>query len=171
MGLAAMQRSAPSGPGLALLRRDASTAWGSPGRSAAVARRRCRWSQMGARRCPARLPLVRALGALASRPWRPATPRGAEKNEVRLPPTLFATPSPRLGERVSKSRLFACSPAARNITDRKAAARLLAHGEGSRARSKRIRAASHSRESGDIEQRARASRTRPERGARSIGIS
>ena len=53
---------------------------------------------------PDQTTLFRALRGLASRPWRRATPRGAEKNEVGLPPTLFATPSPRLGEQVSKAR-------------------------------------------------------------------
>ena len=75
------------GSGLARLRRDASAARGSPGRFAAVARgRRCLWSQMGARRCPGHTTLAGSLRALASRPWRRATPRGAEKNELNLPP-------------------------------------------------------------------------------------
>ena len=105
MALAAMQRSAACRPGLTLLRRDVSTARGSPGRFAAVAlaRRRCS-SDVGSPDGPDQTTLFRALRGLASRPWRRATPRGAEKNEVGLPPTLFATPSPRLGEQVSKAR-------------------------------------------------------------------
>ena len=43
-------------------------------------------SQMAPGDAWSRPPLVRALRALASRPWRRATPRGAGKNELNLPP-------------------------------------------------------------------------------------
>ena len=127
------QRSAACGPGLARLRRDASTARGSPGRSAAVARgRRCLWSQMGARRCPAAINARRRLVALAS-PRRP--PRGAKRHPRRVV-TLVGKNSQRLGDALSKaSALSACKRLRTIKKDSQAAARRLAHG-GGRARAK-----------------------------------
>ena len=128
-----MQRSAPSDPGLALLRRDASAARGSPGRFAAVARgRRCLWSQMGARRCPVPT-TARPSPRTARRPSEDSAGRKTKSPEGRYPSRKKLTAP---GERLSKaSALSACKRLRTIKKDSQTAARLLAHG-GGRARAK-----------------------------------